>query len=120
MHTMVASDPDSSWSCIDPSAVAKVNIVGPGACDAIGEEVVRGSDARAAVGAGSGGGDGGAVVGVVIVQVEIEFLVFGFFCKVGSGGEHEREHFLAKLVTVSSEPSALICSILIRSRSFLR
>jgi hypothetical protein len=85
MHIMLASDPDSSWSCIDPSAAAKVNIVGPGACDAIGEEVVRGSDARATVGAGSGGGDRDVAIGVVIGQVEIEFLVFGFFCKVGSG-----------------------------------
>jgi hypothetical protein len=115
---MVASDLDSSWSCIDPSSVAEVNIAGSGVHDAIGEEVGRGRDARAGVGAGSGSGDRDTAVGVVIVQVGIEFLVFCFFCEVGSDGK--RECFLAKLVTVSSEPSALLCSILIRSWSFLR
>ena len=119
MRIMVASDLNSSLSCIDPSTVAEVNIAGPGALDAIGDEVVRGRDAIAGVGAGSGGGDRDAAVGVVIAQVGIKFLVFCFFCEVRSNGECERECFLAGLVTISSEPSALICLILIRSRSFL-
>ena len=71
MSGMVASNTNSSWSCINPSGVAKVDTAGPDVCNAIGEEVVWGRDARVGVDAGSGGGDRDAAVGVVIVQVGI-------------------------------------------------
>jgi hypothetical protein len=40
MSGVVASNTNSSWSCINPSAVAEVDMAGPDVCNAIGEEVV--------------------------------------------------------------------------------